>query len=239
VVYDVFKNHNYEIIIIFIQGVLKMTRMAEEFISILETEDRAKALEYIIGKLESGEAGIVEIYEEVLARSLNEMKLTGEEKTDIWKEHVRSSIIKTIVENCYPYVVKERGSRGSQPDCKKVAVVCPVDEYHEIGARMIADYFTINGYDTTFVGSNTPKEVFISGIHVDRPDYVAISITNPYNLVSARNTIELIRKSDPNVMILAGGSALSKLNDRASSLGADRYLTSFEDIEALKGGSGI
>ena len=216
-----------------------MTRMAEEFISILETEDRAKALEYIIGKLESGEAGIVEIYEEVLARSLNEMKLTGEEKTDIWKEHVRSSIIKTVVENCYPYVVKERENRGSHPDLSKVAVVCPVDEYHEIGARMIADYFTMNGYDATFVGSNTPKEVFIAGIHVDKPNYVAISITNPYNLVSARNTIELIRKAAPTVTILAGGSALSKLGEKASSLGADMYLSSFEDIAALKGGSGI
>lgn len=237
--YDVIKNHNYEIIIIDIKGVLNMERMAEEFISILETEDRSKALEYIIGKLASGEAGIVDIYEDVLAKSLNEMKLTGDEKTDIWKEHVRSSIIKTIVENCYPYVVKEKKRRDSHPKLNKVAVVCPVDEYHEIGARMIADYFTINGYDTTFVGSNTPKEVFVSGIHVDKPNYVAISITNPYNLVSARNTIELIRKSDPNVKILAGGSALSKLTDRAKSLGADRYLTSFEDIEALEGGNGI
>lgn len=213
-----------------------MNRMAEEFISILETEDRAKALEYIIGKLESGEAGIVEIYEEVLAKSLNEMKLIGDEKTDIWKEHVRSSIIKTIVENCYPYVVKERERKASHPKLIKVAVVCPVDEYHEIGARMIADYFTINGYDTTFVGSNTPKEVFVAGIHVDKPNYVAISITNPYNLVSARNTIELIKKADHSVKILAGGSALSKLHDKASSLGADSYLTSFEDIEKLGGG---
>ena len=215
-----------------------MNRMAEEFISILETEDRAKALEYIIGKLESGEAGIVEIYGEVLAKSLNEMLLTGDERTDIWKEHIRSSIIKTIVENCYPYVIKEKERNAAHPKLNKVAVLCPVDEYHEIGARMIADYFTINGYHTTFVGSNTPKEVFVAGIHVDRPDYVAISITNPYNLVTARNTIELIRKSDPNVTILAGGSALSKMHDRAASLGADRYLTSFEDIEALEGGNG-
>lgn len=207
-----------------------------EFEAILKTENRREALSYILNLLDRENLSIPQLYSELLAPALNGMTPSGNEKLDIWKEHVRSSIIRAIIENCYPYVLKERDRNNVAPLGRKVAVICPAEEYHELGARMITDYFTLLGYDATFVGSNTPKEVFVAGLQTEKFDDVALSITNPYHLVSARNTIALVRQFLPKVRILVGGYALTILGDEKELLKADAYVYSFGDLANLAGG---
>lgn len=214
-----------------------MKQHLEEFTSLLEKENRKEALEFILSLLEKKNYSLMEVYEHILAPSLNTMKSTGNEEEDIWKEHVRTSIIRTIVENCFPYVMKEREEKYGVTSHKTVAVVCPQDEHHELGARMITDYFTMLGYNAVFVGSNTPKEVFVAGLKSQKLDYIALSITNPYHLVSARNTIAKIREANKDTKIIAGGYAIKKLGDRKESLGADYYMTTFDDIISISGGT--
>jgi len=149
---------------------------------------------------------------------------------------VRTSIIRTIIENCYPFVIKARDQLGPRGTKKAVAVVCPKDEHHEIGARMVTDYFTILGFNAIFVGSNTPKEVFLAGLRAHALDYIALSITNPYHLLSARNAIETIRAVSKETKIIAGGRAISKIGEKRNCLGADYYVTSFAEINSLFGG---
>lgn len=214
-----------------------MNKHFDKFILLLEQENRKEALNYILSLLNSGTYSIIEIYEQILAPSLNTMTSTGDEDTDIWREHVRSSIIRTIVENCYSYVMKEREEKYDISSKKTVAVVCPKDEHHELGARMITDYFTMLGYNAVFVGSNTPKEVFIAGLKSQKLDYIALSITNPYHLISARNTIAKIRETSSETKIIAGGHAISKLGEKKESLGADYYMSTFNDIITISGGN--
>jgi methanogenic corrinoid protein MtbC1 len=151
----------------------------------------------------------------------------------IWREHVRSSIIRTIVECCYPYILKQK-KRENKDLGKKVVVVCPPEEYHDIGARIASDFFTLCGYDSVFVGSNTPKEEFLNAINIVRPKYVVISVTNYYNLVNAKEIVENIRdKSSYDIKILVGGYAF-KVNPKAyETIGADMLIDSFEDVEKL------
>lgn len=213
-----------------------MEKYLSAFNEIIETEDREQSLNYVLELIKNRHLSIIEIYETILSPSLNMMESTGDLHSDIWKEHVRTSIIRTIVENCYPYVVKERNEKFGVISKKTIAVICPADEHHELGARMITDYFTMLGYHATFVGGNTPKGVFLSGLKSRKMHYIAISISNPYNLISARNTIEKIREVDKDVKIIVGGNALSKLGKKADILNADYYLTTFHDIISISGG---
>lgn len=213
-----------------------MNTYYSEFKKIIEDEDRQQALSYILNLLHNEKLSIVSIYEELLTPILYELEQTQNEDLDIWKEHVRSSIIHTIIENCYLDVVKQRDQKYGVLTGKRIAVICPVDEYHQLGARMIKDYFTLLGYQAIFVGSNTPSRVFIAGLKSQNLDYIAISITNPYHLISTRNTIEHIREIDDRVKIIVGGSAIKKLGDKAKILKADYYLTTYDDIIAISGG---
>lgn len=213
-----------------------MNKYLMEFNAIIESENREKSLSYINEILTNRKLSVIEVYEQILTPSLNSMESTGNEESDIWKEHIRTSIIRTIIENVYPHVIRERDEKYGVKSGKKIAVICPTDEYHELGARMITDYFTMLGYESIYVGSNTPREVFVSGLKTQKLDYIAISISNPYHLISTRNTIERIREVDNNVKIIVGGNAISKLGEKAEILKADYYLTTFDDIISLAGG---
>lgn len=171
----------------------------------------------------------------MLEPALNEMKQTGDEDTDIWNEHIRTAIIKTIVENTYSFVVKARSE--VTPKNKTVVVFCPPDEYHTVGARMVTDVFYALGYDAVFVGGNTPLRVVNAGLNSRKIDYLAISVSNPYHLISTRNVIESIRKEFPNVKIIVGGHAVRRFGERAAKLNADFVLTTFDDLTRLEGGT--
>lgn len=218
-----------------------MPRLFDEFMALLESEDREKCLELVISKMEKGEIGVVALYTDVLEPSLDltTCKLDDGEVC-IWKEHIRSSIIRTIIECCYPHVIKERERTVGKARGERVFVACPEDEYHEIGAKMVSDFFTMLGYDSIFAGANTPAQEMVSGVRVLRPAYVAISVTNFYNIVAARRCIEgiteLRKKSDIDFKIIVGGSAFRGNPDIYREMGADVHLHTFEEIRSYIGG---
>lgn len=184
--------------------------------------------------LNKDEIGVVELYENVLAKALNSIVDEYEDMDElIWKEHVRSGIIRTIVENTYPHVMKTRRKLNRNID-KGVLVLCPRFEDHEIGARMVTDFFTMAGYNSTFLGGNTPEKTILQAIESVRPRYISMSITNYYNLVAAKNTIELIKMESPYTMkFLLGGYAF-KDNNYHRDIGGDLLLKSFKDILELE-----
>lgn len=205
------------------------------FLVILENEKRSEALNYITQIMKDETHTVLELYEEILTPALNLMQPSGNENIDIWREHARTSIIKTILENMLPFVMEEK-KRANSPKGKTVAILCPPDEYHDVGARMAADILTIYGYDTVFIGANTPLRVFEAGLSSMQLDYVAISISNPYHLVATRNIIDGLKKSHDQVKIIIGGSAIAKLQDPGTLLQANYVAEKLSDLADLEGG---
>lgn len=218
-----------------------MQRLFDEFMALLESEDREKCLDFALSKLEEGEIDVVTLYNDVLEPSLDltTCKLDDGEVC-IWKEHIRSSIIRTIIECCYPHVIKEREHTVGTARGERVFVACPEEEYHEIGAKMVSDFFTLLGYDSIFAGANTPTEEVVSGVRVLRPAYVAISVTNFYNIAAVRRCIEgivkLRKKLGLDFKIVVGGSAFRSNPDIHREIGADAHLRTFEEIRSYVGG---
>jgi methanogenic corrinoid protein MtbC1 len=212
-----------------------MDTIYNQFIKLLDLEDKENAVNLILSLLEEKKIDIVSLYTNILAPSLNNMKCDNKEGGKcIWKEHVRSSIIRTIIECSYPYVIKEKNEKYQNTNYGKVIVICPSEEYHEIGARIVSDFFTLCGYETIFVGSNTPKNEFIKVIDYVNPKYLAISVTNYYNLVTVKDTIEKIRDfSNNKLIILVGGHAFKNNIEAVKKIGADMFIDNFDDIKYL------
>lgn len=204
-----------------------------DFLKMLEEENKEGCVEFALSKLESGELDVVTLYTKILEPSLNNMTCKlKDKKICVWKEHVRTSIVRTILECTYPYLLKEKRKNNIGGNKGKVAIVCPPEEYHEIGARMVADFFELNGFDAIFVGSNTPRKDFIEAIDYIRPKYVAISVTNYYNLVAAKKIIQEIKSAAKYpVKILVGGYAFNANPDAHKQIGADRLLETYDDIK--------
>jgi methanogenic corrinoid protein MtbC1 len=219
-------------------------KLLPEFLKLAEAEDRQGCVEWALSRLDSGAVDIVTLYEQILAPSLNEMKCKDAgAAVCVWKEHVRSSIVRTVIECCYPQVMKEQAARAGAPKKKandrsaeNVVVVCPSGELHEIGARMVADFFTLCGCNSTFVGANTPLEDFLAAVEHIKPRYVCVSVTNYFNLVAARSVVSRIRTAaGKDVTILAGGQAFRNNPTTAEQMGADRLVGGFGDIAKVVG----
>lgn len=211
--------------------------MLEKLIEFIEKEDKAQAVKLCLDALENKQLRIPELYQNVLARALNRIIVTHSNEDEmIWREHMMSSIVRSIVETCYPYVIREREEMGMQTD-ESVLVICPRQEEHDIGARMIADFYTIWGYKTSFVGANTPEKTVLSAVGYLKPRYIALSVSNYYNMFAAKSMIAGVRsRYGHDIKIVVGGHAFVGNPSAIQTIGADYLLQSFEDIGKVRNG---
>ena len=205
-----------------------------KFKQLLEEENKDEALLFALGLLESGEKNVIDLYQDILAPSLNQMECKlDDHNICIWKEHVRTAIIRTIVECSYPYVIKQRKQMTTSP-AQVAVVLCPPQEYHDVGARMAADFFTLCGYQVIFVGSDTPYQDFYQAIYTIEPDVVAISVSNFFNLVATKRIISELKKAcSKELYIVVGGSAFQGDKEKIKTVGADAYVNNFKDVEQI------
>jgi len=208
----------------------------DQIIGYLENEDREHAHQTALAALESGMTDIRTLYEEVLAPALN--GISGEEEKEaetIWREHVMTAIVRGIVESAYPYVIRERDARGAAPG-RKVLIFCPAGETHELGARMAADFFLIWGHQAIFIGADTPEKTLLDAIERTRPDWLCLSVSNDFNLFSAKRLISDLRtRFGADTRIFAGGRAIAKTPTAYADIGADGAVNGFADIGKLSG----
>lgn len=212
-----------------------MNAYYETFRKLMEEEKKREAVEYSLSLVRENKTTIVEFYEGILAKTMNSIECHNDEKNMcIWREHVRSAIARTIIESFYPLVLEEQKNHYSEAPGKTVAVVCPDGEYHDMGARIVSDYFTLLNWDVIFVGNSTPKEEFVNVAQHLELDAVALSVTNPYNLVAAKKTIDLLRdKSPKDLKIYIGGGGFSKVADWRKDFHADGYVKTYQDLKEL------
>ncbi len=214
-----------------------MKDLLEKLIVFLQNEDKENALNLCISALKNKSISVVDLYESILTPALNNIiKEYKEDEELIWREHVRSGIIRSIIESAYPYVLEERNSNGNK-NKGNVIVMCPEFEDHELGARMVSDFFTIAGYNTTFIGAKTPQKTILKAIEIVAPKYLCISVTNYYNLISVKKTIGSIKESvDYEITFLLGGNAFVSNPSAYKEVGGDLLLSNFDDIQNLDKG---
>jgi methanogenic corrinoid protein MtbC1 len=202
-----------------------------EFIYKLDNELKDECLMFIINLLEKG-ASIKEVYDDFIIPALAEYECNSTvEEICIWKEHARTSIIRTILESTYPYLIKQKQVKIN----KTVLVACPQLEYHEIGAIIAANYFILEGFDAKYIGANTPSEQIISAVKILKPDFVALSITNYYNVVATKKLTEKLKEQFPEAKIIIGGQA-AKNEATLQQLQYDYLIQSHEEIIKFKEG---
>lgn len=216
-----------------------MNEYYDEFIKIFNTNNKDECLFYCIEGIEKGKFTIPELYEGILMPALyNIDKCPVTDPGCIWKEHLKTGIVRTIVEGIYPYVIKL--GREQVKVNKKIILVNPEKEYHELGLRMTSDFFQINGYDTLYVGTNTPRMQICEAIRSENPDYLAISVTDYYLIFEAKKIIQRVKEDcKRDIKVILGGQAFKKNRHLVDEIGADLYLESYEDVVKLREGESL
>lgn len=210
-----------------------MHELYQKVLQALQMEDKEQAVKLSLDALEHQQVTVMALYENILGPALANIVNEYDDEGDlIWKEHVRSATIRTIIEAAYPYVLKEQADVTGERE--KVIVMCPELEDHELGAKMVSDFFQIAGFNSYFIGARTPLKTIVNAIKDVKPKYLVISVTNFYHILSVKRLIDHLKEfTDSDLTFVVGGRAIDANPDSVVTLGADSHLRNFEDIKQL------
>jgi len=142
------------------------------------------------------------IYSQFFQRSLYQVGEYWEmNKISVATEHMATAITENLMIRLQPQLF------STERTGKKAVIACVAKEYHQVGAKMIADIFEMNGWDGYFVGANTPTTELIRFLDSKNPDLIGLSLSIYYNLPELKNTVAKIRQHFPEMPIMVGGQA--------------------------------
>jgi MerR family transcriptional regulator, light-induced transcriptional regulator len=177
---------------------------AKTFLDAILAGDRAAAMAMTRDALRRH--GLAYVFEEVVQPAMHRVgELWYENRITVADEHLATATAEAAVVLLYPEIAwPVGGPRG--------IVTCAEEERHEFGARMVADLLAADGWDTIFLGADTPVDAVVSMTKDVSPIFVGISITLALHLPNARRLIDALRASTPDVKVVAGGRAVSGLS---------------------------
>ncbi len=161
---------------------------------------------------------IVDFYLQVLQPALYEIGTLWENnKISVAQEHLASAIVTRVMAAVNLVLIGPESYRG-----KAVVAAC-ANEYHEIGAMMIADILETDRWNVSYLGANVPAADLLDHLRLEKPDVLALSVTMPFNI---NQVVELIRqiRQDADIAaikIVVGGRAFSGPGDLCKQVGAD------------------
>jgi methanogenic corrinoid protein MtbC1 len=146
-------------------------------------------------------------------------RLWEDDRISTAEEHLATSLVGRILAALYEKLPFSLTARG------KAIVTSAPNEYHELGARLLADMLESDGWDVLFLGANTPAEALIGMIRKTRPRFVAISLTMPFSIDRVSEVISAIRAAPElnSVKIMVGGAAFSTAPRLWKQIGADAW----------------
>lgn len=173
----------------------------KEFLNFLIAGNRSKSSEVVFNLLINGVA-VEDIYENVIKKALYDIGGMWEcGKISVATEHLASAVVETILNELYLKVISNNRIN------KTVVAACVEKEFHQIGIKMVADVFEMNGWNAFFLGANVPTNDLISFIGDVNPDLIALSLTFCSNLLKIETIIQSLRGVFPELLILVGGQA--------------------------------
>ena len=203
----------------YLSGGGPLSPLVHQYLHALLRGDRRTASRLVMDAVDRG-AGIREIYLEVFQPAQREIgRLWQTNKISVAQEHYCTAAAQLIMSQLYPLLFA--GER-SGPTLVMASVA---GELHEIGARMVADFFEMEGWNTFYTGANTPTESVIRTLIEQRAAVLGISATIAFNLPSVEALVRAVRDRPEcnGVRIMVGGYPFNRDRELWRKLGADGF----------------
>jgi methanogenic corrinoid protein MtbC1 len=200
-------------------------RIASKYLEQLLRGDRREAQATIRRAIAEG-MGFKELYLSIFQPTQYEIGRQWQHRLiSVAQEHYVTGVTQQMMSQIYPDIITQTGGKGV------LIVTCVGNELHEMGARMVADFLEMDGWETNYLGSNTPTNALISIIKQRKAKGLFVSATMGYNVTKVRQLVEDVR-SDPelqDVKIVVGGYPFNSVKGLVRSVGADGYARDAEE----------
>jgi methanogenic corrinoid protein MtbC1 len=160
----------------------------------------------IVKSLLDEKTDLKDIYVELFQNSLYRIgKLWDHNEITIPEEHLATQIVEMLIDKFAPVTT-------SDPN-KRAVVTCIDKEFHEVGAKMVAHIFELNGWKTYYLGASVPLRELMKFVKQSDPDIIAVSWSLYLNLARFLEVIDNLTKLYPTKKIIVGGQALKENSD--------------------------
>ncbi len=210
---------------------ITLSPVARSFLKYLLAGDQAGG-RAVIDRILADGTPVREIYTGVFQPVLKETgRLWQENGATIAQEHYVTGVIRQIMDQQHDRIIATGRTTRQK---KTVVAACAGEELHEIGIRMVADFFEMDGWNLYYIGANTPAGSILDTVKEQKADVVALSITMPSRLPELRYLVRSLRadKETAHVKIIVGGFPFGIIPDLWKQVGADAVATGAEDAVA-------
>lgn len=193
--------------------------LTRQYVDVLLKGDRNAASRLILDAVESG-ASVQDIYLHVFQQSQYEIgRLWQTGQISVAQEHLFTAATQLIMSQLYSHVFT------SKKNGRTLVAACVGGDLHEIGCRMVADFFEMDGWDTLYFGASTPTPSIVEAVRKHGAEVLAISATMTFHARAVANLITAVRAADPGrkVTIMVGGYPFKVAPDLWRQVGADLF----------------
>jgi methanogenic corrinoid protein MtbC1 len=203
--------------------------LATQYLQALLRGERHIASKLILDAAQNGIA-VRDLYLQVFQRTQYETgRLWQVNRISVAQEHYCTAATQLIMSQLYPCVFGGEKTRGA------LVAACVSGDLHEIGVRMVSDFFELDGWRTYYLGANVPMSAVVQAVVQRQAHALAISATISYHVRAVASLIAAVRRAPEcsGVKILVGGYPFKTAPDLWKMIGADGSAPDAQDAVIL------
>lgn len=192
-------------------------RIAARYLELLLAGERRAASSFILDAVEEG-LSIRDAYLEVFQPVLWELgRLWETNEVSVAQEHFCTAATQLVMSQLYPRLF------GGERTGRRMVAASVGDNLHEIGVRMVSDFFEMEGWDTLYLGASIPAAEIAAEARAQEADLVAVSATLDEHLPEVERVIAALKEARDagEVRILVGGAPFREDPGLWKRMGAD------------------
>ena len=196
-----------------------LAEVARSYLDSLLRGERHVASRLILDEVARGTA-IKDIYLNVFQRAQYEIgRLWQINQLSVAEEHYCTAATQLIMSQLYPYIF------ATEKNGLRLVATCIGGDLHEIGIRMVSDFFEMEGWDTFYLGANTPTPSIVQAVAERKAHVLAMSATITYNVRIITEVIAALRArpDTEGVSVIVGGYPFNVAPELLEKVGADAW----------------
>jgi methylmalonyl-CoA mutase cobalamin-binding domain/chain len=193
--------------------------LAHGYLEALLVGDRHAASRMVLDAVEGG-MGVRDVYLHVFQPVQHEIgRLWQTNRISVAQEHFCTAATQLVMSQLYPRIF------ATEKNGRRLVATCVADNLHEIGVRMVSDFFELEGWDTFYLGANVPSRDVVRTV-VDRAAHVlAVSATMTWHVRTVAELVEVVRADArcADVTVLVGGAVFRRNEGLWRKVGANGF----------------
>ncbi|MDC0716329.1 cobalamin B12-binding domain-containing protein [Nannocystis bainbridge] len=164
--------------------------------------------------------GVDYLYEDVVKPALARIgEMWARNQITIAEQHVATALAQSVLGALYPEF-------PWPPPGPPAIIACVAGELHELGARMVADLLTLDGWDGMFLGADVSDAALLERVAQTRPALVVLSVTMVPGRRGLAPLVASLQRLTPAPKLLVGGAGMLGKEDLDLPPGAGAVLSS-------------